>query len=284
MEIKKIFVAGAGQMGSGIAQVAAVAGFEIVLYDISPELAQKALDKIRKSLERQVEKARITREAADNAVARITPCAAIAEAAGCELAIEAASEDPDIKAKLFARLDGVMGEDAILASNTSSISITTIAAATKRPQLVAGMHFFNPVPAMKLVEVVRGLLTADSTAQTLKALAEKLGKVPVVCKDSPGFVVNRLFDPMLNEAAYLVQEGVASPEEIDLAMVNGLNHPMGPLALTDLIGVDVILAVMQVLQKTTGDQKYRPCPLLRQMVDAGLLGRKTGRGFYEYGK
>jgi 3-hydroxybutyryl-CoA dehydrogenase len=282
MKIQHLFVAGAGQMGAGIAQVAATSGFVVKLYDLTMELAQSAHAKIAKNLARQVEKGRMTQQEMDAALGAITPVGTLDAAADCHIAIEAASEQPEIKAQLFQTLDRVMGKEALLLSNTSSLSITTIAAATGRPTQVAGMHFFNPAPVMKLVEVVRGLRTSDETIAAVREFAVALGKTPVVCKDSPGFVVNRLLDPMLNEAAYLVQEGVATPEEIDLAMVNGLNHPMGPLALSDLIGVDVLYAVMQVLHQQTGDQKYRPCPLLRQMVDAGLLGRKAGRGFYEY--
>ena len=283
MNIQKVFVVGAGQMGSGIAQTAAMSGCAVGLYDLTAEIAEKSKGKIAAGLGRQVEKGRFTREAADAALALITPTGALEDAADCDLVIEAASENPAVKLELFGKLDALLKPQAILASNTSSISITTLASATKRPAQVAGMHFFNPVPAMKLVEVVRGLLTSDDTAEALRSLAERFGKTPIVCKDSPGFVVNRLLDPMLNEAAYLVMEGVAAPEEIDKAMMNGCNHPMGPLALLDLIGIDVIYSIMQVFQEYTGDQKYRPCPLLRQMVDAGLLGRKTGKGFYEYG-
>lgn len=282
MIIQSIFIAGAGQMGSGIAQVTAAGGYSVKLYDISPELAERGLGRIKENLSRQVGKGKLPQSDMDAMLARITPVAALDEAGGCELSIEAASEKPEIKAGIFKSLDRIMAPEAILASNTSSISITTIAASTKRQERVAGMHFFNPAPVMKLVEVVRGLRTSDETVAVIMALAEGLGKTPVVCKDSPGFIVNRLANPMMNEAAYLVQEGVASPEDIDTAMVNGLNHPMGPLALTDLVGVDVLYAVMQVLHRDTGDQKYRPCPLLKQMVDAGLLGRKSGRGFYEY--
>ena len=282
--IKCIFIAGAGQMGSGIAQVAAVSGYDVVLYDIKQMFADAGKAKIATSLEKQVSKGRMTAEAAAAALKRITPNADIKQASGCDLAIEAATENPEIKKKLFRDLDDCLPEHALMATNTSSISITELGAVTKRANKVVGMHFFNPAPVMKLVEVIKGIKTSDETVTAVYELAKSFGKEPVVCKDSPGFIVNRLFDPMLNEAAFLVYEGIATPEDIDKAMINGLNHPMGPIALMDMIGIDVILNVMEVLYSEFGDSKYRPCPLLRKMVAAGELGKKSGKGFYDYTK
>lgn len=284
MKIERVFVAGAGAMGSGIAQLLAGSGRQVVMYDLTEEIAAGAKARIVKGLQKQVEKGRLEAEKADEIGAAITPSGNVKDAAGCRLAIEAASENPEVKKQLLGALDEVMDAEAVITSNTSSISITQLASYTKRPGRFAGLHFFNPVHAMKLVEVVRGLATEGDIVTMLKDLAVELGKVPVVCKDSPGFVVNRLMAPQLNEAAYLAYEGVAEPADIDLAMVNGLNHPIGPLALIDLIGVDIEYAIMQVIEETTGDPKYRPCPLLKQMLDAGRLGRKTGRGFFEYEK
>ncbi|MGN0792213.1 MAG: 3-hydroxyacyl-CoA dehydrogenase family protein [Christensenellales bacterium] len=282
--IKCIFIAGAGQMGSGIAQVAAVSGYDVVLYDIKQMFADAGKAKIATSLEKQVSKGRMTAEAAEAALKRITPSADIKQASGCDLAIEAATENPEIKKKLFRDLDDCLPEHALMATNTSSISITELGAVTKRANKVVGMHFFNPAPVMKLVEVIKGIKTSDETVTAVYELAKSFGKEPVVCKDSPGFIVNRLFDPMLNEAAFLVYEGIATPEDIDKAMINGLNHPMGPIALMDMIGIDVLLNIMEVLYAEFGDSKYRPCPLLRKMVAAGELGKKSGKGFYDYTK
>lgn len=282
--IKNIFIAGAGQMGSGIAQVAAVSGYAVVLYDIKLEFAESGKAKITAALEKQVSKGRMEAAAAQDAIKRITATENIRQAAGCDLAIEAVTENPEIKKKLFRDLDSNLPEHALMATNTSSISITELGAVTKRADKVVGMHFFNPAYVMKLVEVIKGVKTSDETVSSVYELAKSFGKEPVVCKDSPGFIVNRLFDPMLNEAAFLVYEGIASPEDIDKAMMNGLNHPMGPIALMDMIGIDVILNVMEVLYAEFGDSKYRPCPLLRKMVAAGELGKKSGKGFYDYTK
>jgi 3-hydroxybutyryl-CoA dehydrogenase len=264
LAVEKIQVVGAGQMGSGIAQVAAQAGLET----------------IQKNLSRSVEKERISQEEMDEVLARIEP--GTEYAADADLAIEAVVELAEVKAEVFRALEEILGDDAILASNTSSISITELAAATRRPERFIGMHFFNPVPLMQLVEIVRGLQTADETYSTVRELALRLDKEPVEVRDFPGFVSNRILMPMINEATYCVMEGVAGPEEVDAVMKLGMNHPIGPLALADLIGLDTCLHIMEVLHKGFGDSKYRPCPLLRRYVAAGRLGRKSGRGFYEY--
>jgi 3-hydroxybutyryl-CoA dehydrogenase len=278
--IEKIQVVGAGQMGSGIAQVAAQAGLAVHLADVDEAALRKGLETIEKNLSRSVERERISQEEMDEALARIA--SGTEYAADADLAIEAVVETVEVKAEVFRALDERLGEDAILASNTSSISITELAAATRRPEKFIGMHFFNPVPLMKLVEIVRGLQTADETRSAVHELAERLDKEPVEVNDFPGFVSNRILMPMINEAVYCVMEGVAGPEEVDAVMRLGMNHPMGPLALADLIGLDTCLHIMEVLHKGFGDTKYRPCPLLRRYVAAGRLGRKSGRGFYEY--
>ena len=282
MDIGKVAVVGAGTMGHGIAQVCATAGLEVVLRDVATAALDRAVEGIGKSLGRLVEKERMTQADADAARARITPATDLAAIAETGLVIEAATENPDLKLRIFAELDEAAPAEALLASNTSSISLTRIAGATARADRVVGMHFFNPVPVMKLVEIIRALQTSDETFAAASDLVTRLGKTPVEVQDSPGFVVNRMLVPMINEAAFALAEGLASAEEIDTAMKLGANHPMGPLALADLIGLDVCLYVMEVLREQYADSKYRPCPLLRKMVDAGYLGRKSGRGFFEY--
>ncbi|GAV24342.1 3-hydroxybutyryl-CoA dehydrogenase [Carboxydothermus islandicus] len=282
MEIKKIMVVGAGQMGSGIAQVAAQAGFETVLHDLNLDIVNKGLETIKKSLAKFVEKGKITEAEKNEILERIKPSDNLKNAADCDLVIEAVVEKMEVKAKIFAELDQIAPPHAILATNTSSLPITEIAAVTKRPERVIGMHFMNPVPLMKLVEIIRGLQTSDEVYQVIEELSRKMDKVPVECKDVPGFVSNRVLQVMINEAIWCLYEGVASAEGIDTIMKLGMNHPMGPLALADLIGLDTVLAILEVLYHGYGDPKYRPCPLLRQYVKAGWLGRKTGRGFYSY--
>jgi 3-hydroxybutyryl-CoA dehydrogenase len=281
LAVEKIQVIGAGQMGSGIAQVAAQAGLAVHLADVDEATLGKGLETIEKNLSRSVEKERISREEMDEALARIE--SGTEYAADVDLAVEAVVEVAEVKAEVFRALDQRLGEEAILASNTSSISITELAATTGRPERFIGMHFFNPVPLMQLVEIVRGLQTADETFGAAHELAERLGKEPVEVNDFPGFVSNRILLPMINEAIYCVMEGVAGPEEVDTVMKLGMNHPMGPLALADLIGLDTCLHIMEVLHEGFGDTKYRPCPLLKRYVAAGRLGRKSGKGFYEYG-
>ena len=280
MSIEKIQVVGAGQMGSGIAQVAAQAGLAVHLADVDEAAIRKGLEAIQMNLSRSVEKERISREEMYEALGRVET--GTEYAADADLAIEAVVELAEVKAEVFRALDERLGEDAILASNTSSISITELAATTSRPERFIGMHFFNPVPLMQLVEIVKGLQTADETYNVVHELAERVGKEPVAVMDFPGFVSNRILMPMINEAVYCVMEGVARPEEVDAVMKLGMNHPIGPLALADLIGLDTCLHIMEVLHKGFGDTKYRPCPLLRRYVAAGRLGRKSGRGFYEY--
>lgn len=284
MEIRKIIVVGSGQMGSGIAQVAAQAGLEVILNDIQEEFVVRGLSTITKNLTRDVEKGRKTEEEKQAILSRITPSTDLADAKDVQLAIEAATENMEIKTEIFRKLDEYCPAGAILASNTSSLPITEIAAVTKRPEFVIGMHFMNPVPVMKLVEVIRGLATTDEVYQAIEDLSKKMGKVPCLVNDFPGFVSNRILLPMINEAIYCLYEGVADVESIDTVMKLGMNHPMGPLTLADFIGLDTCLAIMEVLYEGLGDSKYRPCPLLRKYVKAGWLGKKTGRGFYVYDK
>jgi 3-hydroxybutyryl-CoA dehydrogenase len=278
----KVAVVGAGTMGNGIAQVFATSGHEVLMIDVSAQALEQGLASVKTSLGRLVKKGVLTSEAADEAVTRIAVGTTAQDAAQAELAIEAATESPPLKFQIFQELDAACAPGIILATNTSSISITEIAARTKRPQLVIGMHFMNPVPVMPLVEVIRGQATSDATTRTVMELAEALGKTPVEVNDYPGFVSNRVLMPMINEAIFCVMEGVAAPEAIDTVMKLGMNHPMGPLMLADLIGLDTCLAILEVLHKGLGDDKYRPCPLLRRMVAAGQLGRKSGRGFHKY--
>jgi 3-hydroxybutyryl-CoA dehydrogenase len=282
MKIESIGIIGAGTMGNGIAHVCAKNGYKVVLVEVEQRFLDRGLATIQKNMAREVEKAKLTAAERDAALARITPTLSKEALASCQLVVEAASEKWEVKRQLFQQLDQICPPETILASNTSSISITKIAGQTKRPEKVIGMHFFNPVPMMKLVEIIRGIATSDETYNIIKETGEKLGKTPVLVNDAPGFAANRVLVPMINEAIFAVMEGVATPEAIDEACKLGLAHPMGPLTLADFVGLDICLDIMRVMHSELGDSKYRPCPLLVRMVDAGWLGRKSGRGFYKY--
>lgn len=282
MTIQKLMVIGAGQMGSGIAQVAATAGLQVIVHDIKAEVVEKGFNLIKKNLSRDVEKGRKRYEEMDEIESRITLSTDLADARDVDVVVEAVIENMQIKSDIFRKLDEISPPHAILASNTSSLPITEIAAVTKRPDKVIGMHFMNPVPVMKLIEVIRGLATSDETYAIVEDLVKRMGKTAVEVHDFPGFVANRILLPMINEAIYCVYEGVAAPEAVDEIMKLGMNHPMGPLTLADFIGLDTCLSIMEVLHEGLGDSKYRPCPLLRKYVKAGWLGRKSGRGFYRY--
>ena len=280
--MKKIGVIGAGTMGTGIAHVSALSGFDVTLVDIEQNLLEHSLTSIKKSLKRQVDKRKISQEEMNTALGRIQTITEMKSLSSEDIIIEAATENKEVKISIFSELDTFCPEKTILASNTSSISISLIASATNRPEKVIGMHFMNPVSIMKLVEIVRGKLTSDETTEKVKNLVEVLNKIPVECNDSSGFVSNRILMPMINEAVCCLADGVATAEAIDKIMTLGMAHPMGPLTLADLIGLDICLAIMEVLHRDMGDNKYRPCPLLEEMVSAGNLGRKTGQGFYSY--
>jgi 3-hydroxybutyryl-CoA dehydrogenase len=281
-QIQTIGIVGAGTMGNGIAHVAARSGYPVVLCDIRPAALEQALETISRNMDREVARGKLSTEARTEAIARIATAGKLEALSRADFIIEAVIENIDAKLKIFQDLDSIARSEAILASNTSSISITKIASATKRPGNIIGMHFMNPVPVMNLVEIVRGLATSDQTQSVTEKLSKSLGKTPVTVNDSPGFVSNRVLMPMINEAIYCVVEGVSAPESVDEIMKLGMNHPIGPLALADMIGLDVCLYTMEVLHNGLGDPKYRPCPLLRRMVDAGYLGRKSGQGFFKY--
>ena len=282
MEIKTIGVIGAGTMGSGIAQVAAEAGFEVIMRDIEDNFVHRGMSNINKNLGRAVDKGKKSKEEAEEIVGRVRGTTNLEDLKEADLIIEAVIENMDMKKELYGELDRVCGPDTVFASNTSGLSITEMASATKRPDKVVGMHFFNPVPVMKLVEVIMGASTSKETFQLIMEISRKMGKEPIAVNEAPLFVVNRILVPMINEAAFVLMEGVAGPEDIDKGMMLGANHPIGPLALADLVGLDVLLAVQDTLYKETGDSKYRACPLIRKMVRAGHLGRKSGKGFYSY--
>jgi len=281
--IEKVGVVGAGTMGNGIAQVAARSGHEVILRDVKEEFISRGMSAVDKSLQRDVDKERLSQEEKRSIISRIRTTTEWQPLSEADLIVEAVTEDVRVKTEVFRTLDELASPSAILASNTSSISITKLGAATKRPDKVIGMHFMNPVPVMKLVEIIRGIATSDETYEEVRALSEKMGKTPLECNDMPGFVSNRVLMPMINEAIFALYESVATRESIDGIMRLGMNHPMGPLTLADFIGLDVCLAIMNVLYDGLGDPKYRPCPLLKRYVDAGWLGKKSGRGFYEYG-